>query len=328
MGLFPFAFVIALLAAAPQPSAAEPVNQQPFDQQPVNQQPVDQQPVSEESFQQLLITADLPELREACIEAASFALAERQQLLRDRLLEIHPRPESLDLVLANAEALLVCRSGDGARVVLSRYIPGDADERRRWLLMSWQAADAALDHPRAALALRRLVNGNIAALDREQLPKAGAFVASETRVGVNGLDQLATHEAHAGDVVSAASVLLSGQASGAVAARRLGRAAELLAETDAERADQLLELALEQVVGDEAWGLAVELLRLQLRLQLAAGGDGERPRQRLERLTARLDDGYSVWSLQGSGEPDPSLRSPREPGGHAAVEDSPAQPSP
>ena len=323
MGLSPFAFVIALLAAAPQVSAEQAVNQQP-----VNQQPVNQQPTSEESFQQLLLSADLPGLRQACIEAASFALAERQQQLRDRLLEINPRPESIDQVLANAEALLVCRSGDGARVVLSRFIPNDANERRRWLLMSWQAADAALDHPRAALALRRLVNGNIAALEREQLQKAGTSDATEPRVGVNGLDQLATHEAHAGDVVSAASVLLSGQGSGAVAARRLGRAAELLAETDSERADQLLELALDQVAADQAWGLAVELLRTQLRLQLAAGGDGERPRQRLERLTTRLDDGYSVWLLQGSGEPDPSLRSPREPGGHAAVEDTPAQPSP
>ena len=137
---------------------------------------------------------------------------------------------------------------------------------------------------------------------------------------VNGLDQLAHHEEAAGDRLAAAEVLLSGRSIGRVAARRLGRAAELLAEEDFDRADQLLELALDQAAADEAWGLAVDLLRVQLRLQLAAGGDGERPRQRLERLTARLDDQYSSWQLQDVGEPGPALRSPRDPGGHAAVE--------
>ena len=116
-------------------------------------------------------------------------------------------------------------------------------------------------------------------------------------------------------------MLLARRATGAVAARRLGRAAELLAETDVERSDQLLELALDQAAADQAWGLAVDLLRQQLRLQLAAGGDGERPRDRLERLTSRLDDRYSAWQLQEGADPDPSLRSPRDAGGHAAVED-------
>ena len=83
-----------------------------------------------------------------------------------------------------------------------------------------------------------------------------------------------------------------------------------------------------QAAADEAWGLAVDLLRVQLRLQLAAGGDGERPRQRLERLTARLDDQYSSWQLQDDGEPGPALRSPRDPGGHAAVEPLTDAPSP
>ena len=93
-------------------------------------------------------------------------------------------------------------------------------------------------------------------------------------------------------------------------------------------ADQLLEQALDQAAADQAWGLAVELLELQLRLQLAAGGDGARPRQRLQRLAAQLDDRYSLWRLEGGDELDLGLRSPRQPGGHAAVGDSPDAPSP
>ena len=87
--------------------------------------------------------------------------------------------------------------------------------------------------------------------------------------------------------------------------------------------DDLLEAALDQAATDQAWGLAVELLQQQLRLQHAAGRDGDRPRQRLESLTAQLEDYYSQWQLQGGGAEGPLLRSPRQPGGHAAVGDIP-----
>ena len=83
-----------------------------------------------------------------------------------------------------------------------------------------------------------------------------------------------------------------------------------------------MEAALDQAAADQAWGLAVELLQQQLRLQRAAGLSGDRPRQRLQRLTAQIDDRYSQWQLGGAAELDPLLRSPRQPGGHAAVGDS------
>ena len=307
MGTAPFALVMLLLAAAP--SAA--------DQRSVPEP----QPMAEESFQILLVEGTLSDLEQGCLEAAAFELSDRQQQLRDRLLSVNPTPQTMDEVLSNARVLLTCRSPEGARTVLSRYLPGAGAERERWLRLSWQAADAALDHPRAARALRRLVNGDLLALEQLELVEApGASAEPGEPVMVNGLDQLAHHEEAAGDRLAAAEVLLSGRSIGRVAARRLGRAAELLAEEDFDRADQLLELALDQAAADEAWGLAVDLLRVQLRLQLAAGGDGERPRQRLERLTARLDDQYSSWQLQDVGEPGPALRSPRDPGGHAAVE--------
>ena len=95
-----------------------------------------------------------------------------------------------------------------------------------------------------------------------------------------------------------------------------------------EQADQLLETALDQVAAAEAWGLAMELLRQQLQLQVAAGGDGARPRQRMERLAAVLDDRYALQQLQPENAPDPLLRSPREPGGHADVRPTADAPSP
>ena len=73
-----------------------------------------------------------------------------------------------------------------------------------------------------------------------------------------------------------------------------------MAVRDDEAADQLLEQALDQAAAAQAWGLAVELLELQPKLQLAAGGDGARPRQRLQRLAAQLDDRYSLWRLEGA----------------------------
>ena len=314
MGMSPFVWMIALLAAAPPLAVAQIA--------------LPETALADEQFQMLLRSGGITELRQACGEAASFGMDTRRQLLRDRLMTLHPRPQSLDVVLANAEALLACNAPDSARTVLGRFIPGKDADRRRWLLLSWQAADAALDHQQAALALRRLVDGDLVALEAERLVAAGAGpFPVEPRI-LNGLDQLALHEAAAGHPLTAAAVLLSGRATGVVAARRLGMAADLLAAADADQADQLLELALDQAADQQAWGLAVELLRLQLRLQLAAGGDGARPQERLERLTLRLDDRYASWRRDGGQASDPMLRSPREPGGHAAVEDSQVEPAP
>jgi hypothetical protein len=240
----------------------------------------------------------------------------RKQQLRDRLLAIHPVPASFELTMRNAGALLTCGSPEGTALVLNRFIPARGDERRRWLTLRWQAAAAALDHPQAALALRRLVDGNVAALD--QITLTGSR---------NGLDTLAEHEASRGRSQAAAFVLLQGDLKGAAGARRRGQAAEWLAATDPDQADQLLEVALDEAASDQAWGLAIELLQLQLRLQLAAGGDGERPRLRLERLAARLDDAYTLLQLNPETNAPPSLRSPRESGGHAAVGEPTTAPS-
>ena len=292
MGIQPLPMLLSLLAAAIPLS--EP------------------QPMAQERFQQWLLESDLQQLGRGCTDPLIGATGGRQQQIRDRLLVLHTVPDSFELVMANATALLTCGSPDSAARVLNRISPAVGEERRRWLRLRWQAAAAGLDHLEAALALRRLVNGDLIAL-----------ASLELGDGRLGLDQLAVHEAALGRREEAAAVLLL-----APNAQRLAQAADWLAGADAAAADQLLEQALDQAAADQAWGLAVELLELQLRLQLAVGGDGSRPRQRLQRLAAQLDDRYILWRLEGGDELNLRLRSPRQPGGHAAVGNFPDAPSP
>ena len=261
--------------------------------------------MSEQRFQQWLLEANLVQLEQSCADPLIAATSTRKQQIRNQLLLLHPAPQPYEQLMAAARALLSCGSPDSAAVVLNRISPAVGDQRRQWLSLRWQAAASALDHRQASLALRRLVNGDLVALGSLELVN-----------GRRGLDQLAEHEAAIGRLNEAAAVLLVDPNPA-----RLGQAAEWLAVENIQQADQLLEQALDQAAADQTWGLAVDLLLLQLRLQLAAGGDGARPRERLERLSARLDDRYTIWQLQGSAEPDPLLRSPREPWGHAAVGD-------
>ena len=121
-------------------------------------------------------------------------------------------------------------------------------------------------------------------------------------------------------------------AAGPAAARRRAIVADRLAEGEPDRSGPLLETALDQAAAEQAWSLAEELLRLQLRLELANGGSGERPRQRLRRLATRVDDQFTLLELE-TDDPrlnpeqrqqlEQELRSPRAPGGHAALGESP-----
>ena len=292
MGIQPLPMLLSLLAAAAPLS--EP------------------QPMAEERFRQWLLESDLQQLELGCGDPLISASGGRRQQIRDRLLVLHPAPQSFERVMGNASALLTCGSPDSAARVLNRISPAQGEERRLWLRLRWQAAASALDHREAALALRRLVNGDLIALADLDLGD-----------GRLGLDQLALHEAALGRQDEAVGLLLL-----APNPQRLAQAAEWLAVRDDEAADQLLEQALDQAAAAQAWGLAVELLELQLKLQLAAGGDGARPRQRLQRLAAQLDDRYSLWRLEGGVDLDRELRSPRQPGGHAAVGDFPDPASP
>ena len=292
-------------------------------------------PMSLEAFETVLEEGGINQLSAACADADRFGLQERLRLLRNRLMLVAPSPQPFAVVMANARALMACKAPDSTQIVLSRFGPGPGWQRREWLLLAWQAASAALDQDRAVLALRRLADGDLTRLDTELL------IVGESAEGLpltrSALDLLANHELAAGRPEEAVTVLLAGRTPGVVASRRLGQIAELLAPLDAERSDLLLEAALDQAAAEQAWGLAEELLRLQLRLALQRGGDADRPRERLCRLASRVDDHLTLLELeQISPDFDPQrlqdledqLRSPRAKGGHASLGESDASEAP
>ena len=292
-------------------------------------------PMSLEAFEAVLGKGGIDQLSAACADSDRFGLQDRLRLLRNRLMLVAPSPQPFAVVMANARALMACKAPDSTQIVLSRFGPGPGWQRREWLLLSWQAASAALDQDRAVLALRRLADGNLTRLDNELL------IVGQSEDGLpltrSALDLLANHEIAAGRPEAAVTVLLAGRTPGVVASRRLGKIAELLAPLDPERSDLLLEAALDQAAAEQAWGLAEELLRLQLRLALQRGGDADRPRERLRRLASRVDDRLTLLELeQISPDFDPQrlqdledqLRSPRAAGGHASLRESDSSEAP
>ena len=110
-------------------------------------------PLSDKAFADLLRDGDLEQLDVACRQSAEADLGERLRQLQQRLLTLHPAPQPLEVVLANADVLLSCRAPSQAMDVLNRFGPAAGAERVQWLQLQWRAASAGLDHRRAALAL-------------------------------------------------------------------------------------------------------------------------------------------------------------------------------
>ena len=279
----------------------------------------------EAQFQQQLRSADLQTLNLACQEAAGFNFTKRMQLLRQRLLNVAPAPQPLAVVLVNANALLSCKAPEAALTVLNRYGPKAGPERDQWLIQRWRAAQAGLHHQLAAESLQLLARGVNANLEAIALPLR--LRDDGTLLTRPALDALADHLVALGRDPEAAAVLLSGRIPGQVAAERLQRAAALLAGLPVAERDQLLESALDQAAAACAWGLAASLLNDQWELLEASGASSERSRQRLRKLSQRVDDAYSEWQAtrqdpqQGvrAAQLQQQLRSPRAPGGHATT---------
>lgn len=248
------------------------------------------------------------------------------------LLTMSPVPRDLAVVLAHAEALLICQAPQSALRVLDRYGPAAGAEREAWLLLRWRAANAGLDHRIAAMALQDLAGTDFSALETLQLelkrdPEGGSITRP-------ALDQLADHLESQGMLQAAAQVLLSSTTPGEIAARRLAQAAALLAELPISERMRLLDQALDQAAAAGAWTRVSELLDRQLALPESPETASFRARaaERRLRLSRRLDDAYGEWSLPSSTSGDrrqaleTQLRSPRAPGGHAHRTTSLSQP--
>jgi hypothetical protein len=292
--------------------------------------------ISEPQFQELLRTAGLDRLDLLCRQLVDAGDDTRLRLLRERLLTIHPAPQPLAVVLANAEVMLSCRMPEGALTVLDRIGPARGAEQVQWLTLQWRAANGAMDHRRAALALERLTAEQPARLETLLLPlqqRTDGSWASRS-----ALEVLASHLESAGLTSQAAALLLLSRNQDAPAAERLARAARLLADLPPEQREPLFERALEQAAAAGSWGLVGELLAAQAVLP-SSPETAARTAERRLRLSRRLDDAYGEWrALQDAADPSSEgrrqalllkLRSPQAPGGHAENLPAPqAQPPP
>jgi len=278
--------------------------------------------LSDAAFAKLIATASLETLDPICRQLAEDNAIARLRLVRERLLTIHPAPQPLAVVLANADVLLSCQAPDAALTVLDRYGPAPGAEQVQWLTLQWRAANAALDHHRAALALERLAAERYGQL--EALPLPIQRRPDGTVITRSALEVMADHLEALGQRRTAGQLLLLSRQSDAAAAARQQQAIRLLADLPPQELDALLERALEQAAAAGAWSLVSELLTTQAALPAAVSGS-QRAIERQLRLTRRLDDAYGEWRLLRQ---DPAsaarslklqqqLRSPRAPGGHA-----------
>ena len=301
---------LALLGPAPSGAAAKPVELEP-------------------ALKTLLASGNLRDFDGACATAVEQGDGPRLRLLQQRLLGLHPAPQPLAVMFANAEVLLRCEAPDGALQVLARISPAAGAERIQWLVMQWRAAQAGLNHQVAANALRRLAAGNLAQLEALELPVSRR--QDGTAVTRSALDLLAGHLESLGQRQRAAEVLLSGTQPGAVNAARLAQAVALFDGLPAVEQDRLLELALEQAATAGAWGLVGQILDQQLALGQGIPERTERAAERRLRLSRGIDDAYAEWLLgrtaqSRQAELERQLRSPRSPGGHAPKSFSDSQP--
>jgi hypothetical protein len=301
----------AALWAAPQPAAPDP------------------------ALAALLRSGDLSALDGACTAALQRGDGPQLRRLQQRLLTMHPAPQPLAVVLANAHSLLSCGAPDGALQVLGRVSPAAGAERDQWLMLQWRAAELGLHHQLAADALERLAAGKLASLASLELPVSQ--LQDGTRVTRPALDQLASHLESLGQRQRAAEVLVSSAQPGAATAARLSQAVALLEGLPAPEQNRLLELALEQAAASGSWGLVAQILDQQLALTGStpeSAAWAERARERRLRLSGGIDDAYGEWLLRRRDPADPSrqvelerqLRSPRSPGGHAAPPTPVSQP--
>lgn len=246
-------------------------------------------PLTPAAFQELLRHGTLEQLAEACPRVEAEDRLDRLRQIRERLLLILPAPQPLPVVLANAEVLLSCHQPQAALTVLDRISPAAGAERLQWLLLEWRAAQAAMDHRRAAQALERLGAARPARLEALLLPvlrrEDGSVVSRPA------LDLLAEHLQARGFPQAAATLLLASQEPGVIGAQRRLDAVRLLQALPAEERDALLESALDQAAAVGAWSLVGELLDAQAALP------SERARQRRLRLSPRIDDAYGEWLI-------------------------------
>ncbi len=245
------------------------------------------QSMSEGAYRQVLEESSLIELREACASAAKNSLDGRLRELRKKLMALKIEPYSFDDSIAKAKALMLCKAPDSAQEVLSRFQPSSLKQKRTLLLLSWQAANASLDHASASFALRQLVQGNILALGDEQLTIG--FNENGIPIRRFGLDLLADHEYSLGMINNAARILLSGPIAGVRGFNRLALVERWVKDLTDEQNKQLFESAIEMAMARQDWVSAEKILRLQIKLDSYKSLDSKRLELKLDRIIREVE---------------------------------------
>ena len=145
-------------------------------------------------------------------------------------------------------------------------------------------------------------------------------------VSRSALVLLADHLESRGLEPKAAELLLDAPLAGSAGAARLQEVVRLAKDRSPAERDALLEEAMALAAAEGAWGLAAQLLDLQI------GFGSQRAVERRLRLSPRIDDAYGEWRLrredpfsaERSQELERQLRSPRSAGGHAPGASAPA----
>ena len=240
--------------------------------------------------------ATFDQIKIACSDAVEFSSYQRLRDLSDQLMHSFEETDSFALGIAKAEALMSCKDPENAQNVLKKIDPATGLEQKVWSILFWKASNASMDHANASLALRRLSAGNIQSLDQELI--IVGYRADGTALTRLALDLLAEHERLNGFCEEAAMVLLAGRKGGALGARRISQASQCLQALNVEKQKDLLELAIAEANSDEAFWLVGDILRLQLMLDLASGGnDSQLIKKRLEQVAQENDDFYTQWEL-------------------------------
>ena len=260
----------------------------------------------------------ISQLRVACSDAANRSSDRRLRELSQHLKSSAQSTNSFDLEMQRAAAFMACKAPENAQQVLQGINPTNIAEQKSWSRLLWKASNAVMDHSNAALALRRLAEGNLQRLDDEPITVGNTQEGTPlTRLA---LDLLAEHERLNGRCEVAARVLLAGRKRGALGAARLSQVVQCLEGLSMNRRKDLLESALNEANADNAWWLVGDILKLQIELDLASGGDAQIPLQRLEKYSIELDDRYMQLELiriQSSNQEERTLledqlRSPKE----------------
>ncbi len=253
-------------------------------------------PISSDSYENILKNGNLPQLNAACIDSAQFSMNSRLRELTRRLVEIAEPVQTSEFLMDKANAFLSCKDANSAQKLLSQNSPPEfMPKRRAWWILSWQAANSAMNHDEAALALRKLSNDNFAELEKVQLEVGdGEDGITLTR---SALDMLAEHERSSGNWSSSAQVLMSGRTGGVVGARRIALASQLMENLDSDQRKTMFAKALDQAMSDKAWWLVEDILRLQLLWQISQEEDVKPLIRNIERLAVDLDDSYTLLEI-------------------------------